>query len=65
MSIREVPNGNKLASGERVAEGEEALSVLECVKTRTQFINELMEVSFAAFHVNLFQGIQVSTVNYC
>ncbi|XP_076813551.1 CDK5 regulatory subunit-associated protein 3-like [Clavelina lepadiformis] len=45
VSIREVPNGNKLASGERVAEGEEALSVLECVKTRTQFINELMELT--------------------
>ncbi|XP_078488431.1 CDK5 regulatory subunit-associated protein 3 [Ciona intestinalis] len=45
VSVAEVPNGSKLDSTEKVATGDDALSVLEFVKTRNQFVNELLELT--------------------
>lgn len=54
--MSEVPNGKKMMADEKIADGEEALSVLEYSSTRTQFINELIEVSFleVLFFIFLF-----------
>ena len=53
VSITEVPNGTKLAKEEKIAQGDEALRVLECVTTRTQFINELIEVGKSCLYFSL------------
>nr|CAB3229464.1 CDK5 regulatory subunit-associated protein 3 [Phallusia mammillata] len=45
VSVTEVPNGSKLSTTERLAEGDDALNIMEYAATRTQLTNELMELT--------------------
>jgi len=47
VSVADVPNGTKIAADSQVAKGEEALTVMEYVATRTQVVNELLEVNLS------------------